>query len=475
MKRTRLLKIGKSFLLFLPGLLGMLGLFAVAGEPFADSLFKCVTMYVLNYTNSPPNILVELARWTAPLSTASGVLLTVSTARERVWNYFRYRSGKAVAVYGPEEDTAELLKQLGKHGIDGGDGFVRAQRYILLDDESQNFRFYNRHRKAMQGASVYIKCRSIQAQCVSSAALNLFCPEETAARLFWKRRPLFELSRRFGHRMQIVFVGFGKLGEELLTYALLSNIFSPAQQLEYHIFGDGARFTATHTQLNPISDAITFHSESWYENVPLLEQAQAVIVLTQEEQLLLTHELLLATSCRMIDIFAVDEEALGLLAEQDRLSLFSWKRESLNLEHIFSDTLIMRAKQINLHYANLYGDSNENSRNLETEWQKLDAFTRYSNISAADYHEVRLRMLAVTGQSADIAHIPPDMLELLAELEHIRWSRYHYLNNWRYGIPEDGSRKDKERRIHADLLPYRELSESEKEKDRDGVRQMLSM
>lgn len=138
-------------------------------------------MYVLNYTSSPPNILVELARWTAPLSTASGVLLAFSAARERVRNYFRYHSGKGVAVYGPEEDKAELLKQLGKHGIDGRNGLARAQRYILLDDENQNFRFYNRHREALQGASVHIKCRSIQAQCVSSSSLKLFCPEETAA------------------------------------------------------------------------------------------------------------------------------------------------------------------------------------------------------------------------------------------------------------------------------------------------------
>lgn len=475
MKQTNLLKIGKWFLFFFPGLLGMLGLFAVAGEPFADSLFKCVTMYVLNYTSSPPNILVELARWTAPLSTASGVLLAVSVAREKVRNYSRYRSGKGVAVYGPEEDKAELLKQLGKRGIDGRNGFVRARRYILLDNESQNFSFYNRNREALQGASVYIKCRSIRAQCVSSSSLNLFCPEETAARLFWKRRPLFEMSQRLGHRMQIVFLGFGKLGEELLTYALQDNIFSPDQRFEYHIFGDSTRFTAMHTQLNDISDAIVFHSEPWYESIPLLEQAQTVIVLTQEEQLLLLHELLLTTSCRMIDVFAADEGTLGLLAEQDRLTLFPWKRESLKLEHIFSDALILLAKQINLHYARLYGDNNESTWDLEAEWQKLDAFTRYSNISAADYHEIRLGMLAATGQSADIARISPKTLELLAELEHIRWSRYHYLNNWRYGTPEDGSRKDKGRRIHADLLPYRELSDSEREKDRESVRQLLSM
>ena len=66
-------------------------------------------------------------------------------------------------------------------------------------------------------------------------------------------------------------------------------------------------------------------------------------------------------------------------------------------------------------------------------------------------------------------------MEKLAELEHIRWCRYHYLNNWHYGIPENGKTKDLEKRIHCDLVPYSDLNEEAKERDRDNIRTLLSI
>ena len=68
-----------------------------------------------------------------------------------------------------------------------------------------------------------------------------------------------------------------------------------------------------------------------------------------------------------------------------------------------------------------------------------------------------------------------DYLEYLAQLEHIRWCRYHYLNNWQQGMPKNGKHKDKKRRIHKDLVPYEELSEADREKDREKVSLLLSM
>ena len=112
--------------------------------------------------------------------------------------------------------------------------------------------------------------------------------------------------------------------------------------------------------------------------------------------------------------------------------------------------------------------------NLEQEWSRLDGFTRYSNVSAADYHEMRLRMLDTLGWPADGEKLSAAQLEYLAELEHIRWCRYHYLNNWRWGKPENGARKDPAKRIHADLIPYGELSDQEKQKDRDNIHVLLS-
>ena len=215
-----------------------------------------------------------------------------------------------------------------------------------------------------------------------------------------------------------------------LTYALQDNIFDPGQRIEYHLFGGGAEFVAVHTGLSAIGDPVIVHDEPWYESLPLVEGAQMVIVLNQEGQLKLVRDLLLATTAPLLHVFSAGEAGLELLAGQERLRLFYWERKAWDPAHIFSDVMFDRARAINLRYAHLYGGVEENRQNEEQEWSRLDGFTRYSNVSAADYHEVRLHMMAVLGWPADGERLAPEQMELLAELEHIRWCRYHYLNSW---------------------------------------------
>lgn len=465
----------RALLLLIPLLCGMIGFVGLEHQPFLDALYMSVKMYVFNFWDTAPNFLVEIARWLAPLATASWVVMAIASLRAIVRNRLSYLHGNSVAVYGPEDEKTELLTQLGKRGIDGGERFVKAQRYILLDEEEKNLDFYRQHKSSLAGCTVYLKCRSLQAQSTADAGLTLFCPEETAARLFWKQKKLYSASVAAGHRLRIVLLGFGKLGEELLFWGLQNNVFDPEQRIEYHVFGDCAAFLATHTELPQVSDPVIRHTEAWYESLALVEQADLVLVLEQEQQLALLRELLFATTRREIDVFAAENSAAELLEGSERLQLYDWQRESRQLERIFNETLFERAKRINLRYSSLYGGVEENEQTKETEWKKLDAFTRYSNISSADYHEVRLFMLQAMGQAADGKALSPECLELLSELEHIRWCRYHYLNNWRYGVPENGKRKDAARRVHSDLVEYRTLTEAEKEKDRENIRILLSV
>lgn len=107
--------------------------------------------------------------------------------------------------------------------------------------------------------------------------------------------------------------------------------------------------------------------------------------------------------------------------------------------------------------------------NKELEWNKLDTFTKYSNISSTDYHVTRLKLI----QDWDLNNLTDERIDYLAHLEHIRWSRYHYLSNWKYGIPANGKNKDPKQKIHIDLIPYEKLSKVEKDKDRDTVKLLL--
>jgi len=65
---------------------------------------------------------------------------------------------------------------------------------------------------------------------------------------------------------------------------------------------------------------------------------------------------------------------------------------------------------------------------------------------------------------------PGDALERLAEIEHERWMHAKLANGWRYGL-----QTDKDKKLNQCLLPWNELPEEEKEKDRDLVRGIPKM
>lgn len=468
-------KIGRWLLFCSPFIIGAYGLFYVEGMPLKDALFSSMTMYFLNYGDVPPNLFVEFARWTAPLMTASGVIFVVSALRRNWHNWIVYMQGGSVAVYGDSDESYDILAELGKKGIAGSDNFVQADRYILLGEEQENFLFYRTNKSKLDGKKVYLRASSLRAQSVIGGDLKLFCPEETGARLYWKQAELYEAARKSDYHLKIVLLGFGKLGEEVLLWGLQDNIFSPSQKIEYHVFGNDEGFMDMHHELSSVTDTVKFYSDPWYQRISLLQEADRVIVCSQQDQTELLKDLIFAIEDIVFDVFMAESSTLDFLEDQERIRLFMWKREAQRLCNLLDETLLERAKRINLRYAHIYGGVPENDEMKEKEWKALDSFTRYSNISSADYHEIQLQMLRSMGVPAELEHISEEQLELLAELEHIRWCRYHYLNNWNYGIPANGKNKDKQKRIHTDLIPYEKLSDEDKEKDRENIRILLSI
>ncbi|MBK9305034.1 MAG: hypothetical protein IPM94_14485 [bacterium] len=56
-------------------------------------------------------------------------------------------------------------------------------------------------------------------------------------------------------------------------------------------------------------------------------------------------------------------------------------------------------------------------------------------------------------------------IELLSEAEHDGWMDYKFNSGWRYG-----EKRDKAKKLHTALVPYIDLSEDDKCKDRNAVR-----
>ena len=456
----------KPAFIIIPFILGLLG-FTMAGDSPLQAVYQCICLYGMGQKDVPPNVLVEIARWLAPLATAGGIVLLMKELRRSVHAWFARLTGKSVAVFGPKGEKELLLKALGMRGIDMDKRPVKAKRYILLGNDEENFDYYRTHLKKTQ-KDVFIKCSSLPAQASDHDKLHLFSPEEIAARLFWKEYCPYELSVRNGHCLQIVLIGFGKLGKELLLTALQNNIFDAKQHIEYHVIGSENGFRQIYHQLDQIDDPVHFYSGSWFDYMQTIRQAHMVIVAEQEGQLSLMRDLMLSLPEKKIHVLSGRSDGMAMLSDQGDLGCFDWKNKAMNPDYILCERLNEYAKRVNLRYAHLYDGVAETEENMQVQWQKLNTFTRYSNISAADYHSVQLCML---GDHP----LTDEKLEWLAELEHIRWCRYHYLNNWTCGTPENGKNKDSSKRIHQSLIPYAQLLQTEKEKDRENIRLLLKL
>ncbi|NCA11994.1 hypothetical protein EBR56_09345, partial [bacterium] len=89
-------------------------------------------------------------------------------------------------------------------------------------------------------------------------------------------------------------------------------------------------------------------------------------------------------------------------------------------------------------------------------WEELPDGLRQANRAQADHIETKRRTLAES--------TAPETLEALAVAEHRRWMADKIVANWRHAEVRDDAR-----RLHPSIRPYDELSEADKQKDRNTV------
>jgi hypothetical protein len=101
-------------------------------------------------------------------------------------------------------------------------------------------------------------------------------------------------------------------------------------------------------------------------------------------------------------------------------------------------------------------------------WDELDDDLRRANLDqASDVLAKVARVGAVVCPGPDPAGFAFTRAEVerLSRLEHVRWARQRRASGWTYGPIRDDKRKH-----HPDLIPWRQLSEEAREKDRQVVR-----
>lgn len=416
--------------------------------PFLDAFYASIKLYSGSTESGVPvGFLLELARYWALFISLSLLIQIFNKMRDLV-NWATLFHPDATVVYGDScyaDYTFESLNP--RCRIRGEDKLIEgAARYILMfADEGRSLAFYSRHYEALKGKRIYMMLDNISRQSIEDPMITVFSLAENCARQYWKDYPVQKNER-------IAIYGFGPVGQKLLLYGLQMNLIDPAQRFEYHIYGDGSRFCREHTELDKmLPDEVIFHDPDTFAYAEMQSFDRIILCSSTDESgaAAQVSRLLAATPLHCpVYVYAPNRDILTSLFGSERLVCFGTAQKTARADAIFNEQAMEAARRQHAFYVNQYGG---------VPWEKLDAFKRYSNVSSCDYLATLTRLLK--------EGMP---VEKAAELEHIRWNRYHYLNNWKYGPETDAAN-----RVHKCLVPFAALSEEEKRKDIEAIESKL--
>jgi hypothetical protein len=422
--------------------------YLISGETATDSLYAAFALYFTNPVSDAYNGCVEFARWTAPLVTATAFLCIL----KNVWDSFCCRlkllwRDDTVAVYSDEE--VDVAFDEGSYAIYPGDKFkgYAKNHIIMFSSDWKSLQFYEEHREKLNKKKVYIGLKDMDLGLMGEAGeITLFDIKGSIARLLWKHIALWNSGKA---DFSIVVYGDSSLAQEILSAGLQLNLFSLEQHIKYHVVSENNYFEIKHYGMNLMnSDEIYYYKTNDMRIWDKISDADVVIIADRIKMELFQTVCAKALNADVYYYSPDEGDAAGYIS-LGNLIPFGRNTEVFTDNNIRRQKLIKKAIELNLHYAEKYGG--------EKEWNKLSGFLKASNISAADYGEV---IAALWGKLSE---------DILAELEHTRWCRFHFLNYWKYDVPENGKNKDSVRRIHKDLVGYDRLDEKEKAKDREAI------
>lgn len=160
---------------------------------------------------------------------------------------------------------------------------------------------------------------------------------------------------------------------------------------------------------------------------------------------------------------------------------FGDMRELCAPESIRDPEVDAAARQVMMFYARQYGKASEDdAADTRSAWNQQTEWERESCRHAADHVFVKLAVLGnafddALGLAAKLEQ--PDVMTLMAKLEHHRWCAERLLAGWRPLPNEERKNWESNANVfknklkwHLDLIPFNELTEAEQEKDYGFIR-----
>lgn len=511
----------KILLIVTPLFLGTVGYYIAFGTgSFLDSLYAAVRLYGLNtdVAFADVNLMIEISRWCAVFA----VYTVIGTVLLRITNLamsYKTLFSNCVGLHGDSELLSEVKKTKGYRFVEGGKAAKRQLFWFNKEDDLQHYLVENWDLLEKKNTQNYICSHFFDENSNFFGNAVIVNLANICARLYWEK---YFLREREKDIVIIGFGKYGEhlLRQALLVNVLnkdvhvVYHVFVLSQEekqaleefVDLHrgmekfisIVGSNKEYNGDLLQ----QDVLYLHQEGYAKAAALIEKADRVIVTSDNDMVNLEtmYKIKEMVPRERIDMRFLNDALLTKMWEKEGdlycmnpnvnlkhgekrqyIALFGSTNELTSLDTIFHDKLTYIAKLIHArwklvisqHYDDLDTSLEEivRSSDFQTEWNNLAPFYQYSNILQADHisHKVRF----VLGEDVDVnsrnvgtdfkneyASLSEQKKDELSELEHIRWLRYYYFNNWEY----DPVRNDFNRR-HQDIQSFSKLDKGEKDKD----------
>ncbi|MBE6122870.1 MAG: hypothetical protein E7190_09160 [Erysipelotrichaceae bacterium] len=372
--------------------------------------------------------------------------------------------------------------------------------YCLDEDSDRNLIYGRRLKEALNEAGIPAEqcritllgneevCGELMPGFSSVSALNR---EELAARLMVREYPPYR-TMKFTEDgdaqddFEVLIVGFGRTGQAVLRQLVKSGQFA------------GSQFRAA-----VIARDYSQASGSFSGRYPGLMQAYQIDFLEENARGLNVYQYLEEHSGRLKYIAVCtgnEKENMEIAREYDAFlhqhgcsaEVIQCSAEGITVfskndgtpqtldpytpEILDGSELDLMAKILNHQY------HREENHSMEEDWAGCDYFSRMSCRAASDFMEAFMAVSGISAETLKEQGWPEDrneLMEHLAETEHLRWCGFHYASGYqtmsretfRERVLQKYARagKDPEKKLHICLVPWEELPEIDRmEKELTG-------
>jgi hypothetical protein len=492
--------------------LGLVGYLQTNEFDFISCCYNSLRLFILEFDGSVDNIpfLLNLSRFLSPLILASSILLALKEYFNMILLNFKIRhlSGHTIVFCNNESDinfihkksntllvtnvlcdglliTSENINDIDKVNIE------KAEKVILLNDDRTNLTYLKEIKKRfsnLKNITLYIKLEDNEnVRMFNRFKLNTNFKKE----LLINPRQLF--SREvFLNNPAVDFVNHHNKVPHGLIYGEYENIkwlifemanishYPSLKNLKVTLIGNESEKQKEMLidEFPNIDEVIDFSTivkscrSISKEDLSLLDITAIYISekTLEESQITASHLKRIFYSNKTDSInTCVINFGFGLIDDvyetsefnsEFNIKYFDYKiLENLDIiQHL--DVYDLIAKSIHDYYKDLYGGE---------DWESLSETMKMSNRYQAYHTIIKLGYLGyvvdVDSKSDKISiDYSQSQLDVLAQMEKRRWNAERLLSGWIYG-----EEKNNDLKIHNLLVPWEELDEKEKQKDRDTL------